>query len=377
MQAMTLVKPKRFTDLAATDLMARQCFRQDGELKVYFEPGAIRDMILYFRMLERSMRDVAAGTWSPLCWDKRGCWLTPEAKAFWHVLRNVDRAREDLCEGRRLNPWLKVGLHLARKWTTRLRAFSRPDGLPCVHEEYPRRMVAHICRVARRICSSHAFQNEVRKSERRAIDNYASCCEYVLSILRVHARPLVLRIDLYFEGLAKDISESPEAEQAFNKFMRNLSGGKIVPDVVGYIAKREDGLDRRVHFHVMCLLDGNEHRQAYNLTEQLGQFWVDDCVGSPVLASYKNCYERKDEYRFNCLGLLHYADDRMLMGMREALEYMCKEEAHILIKDEKRKNLRKGQPPEPPRDGSRRGAPRKRGNDLSVAELIFFTEGRQ
>lgn len=376
MGEMTLVRSKRFSDLAATDLMIRHCLREGGAERIVYEVGAVRQMAWYLDSLERSIKRVASGTWSPLECDKRGCRLTLEAKSFWHVLRNVDKAPEELCEGRRLNPWLKVGLHLARKWEPRLRWFVGREGVLCVNEAYPRRVAVHIVNVIRRVCSSGPFRAWVHNDGRNATENYASCCEYLLSILRVHARPLVLRIDLYFEGGAKEVSDSPEAKLAYSKFMRHLSNSNIVPDVIGYIGKREDGLDRRLHYHVMCLLDGNQHQQAYNLTEQLGRFWVNDCVGSPMLASYKNCYERKEEYRFNCLGLLHYADDRMLMGLREALEYMCKEGAYTLTKKDKSKNLRKGQAPKSA-EGARRGAPRKHGNDLSLAELILFTEGRR
>jgi hypothetical protein len=356
--------------------MIRHCFLEGGVERVVYEVGAVRRMALYLSWLESSIKRVAAGTWSPLDCDKRGCRLTPEAKAFWHALRNVDDAPRDLCDGRRLNPWLRVGLHVARKWEPRLRWFVGREGVLSVTEDYPRRAMVRIVKFIRRVCNSESFKAWVSQDGRNAKENYKRCCEYLLGILRAHGRPLVLRIDLYFEGDAKSVSDSPEARQAYDKFMRNLSGSNIVRDVIGYIGKEEDGLDRRVHYHVMCLVDGNLHQQAYNLTEQLGRFWVNDCVGSSMLASYKNCYERKDEYRFNCLGLLHYANDRMLMGLREALEYMCKEEAYTLRRKDKSKRLRKGQAPKLVQGENRRGAPRKHGNDLSLAELILFTEGR-
>lgn len=376
MGEMTLVKPKRFIDLAATDLMIRHCYKQfDGTERVVYEIGAVRQMASYLRWLERSIKRVATAKHGPLVHDKLGWHLTPEAKELWHVLRNADQAPQALCEGRKLSPWIKIGLHLAYKWEPRLRRFAGPSGVVDVNPTYPRRVMAHIVKFIRRVCTSKAFTAWVNNDSRNAKENYRSCCRYLLRVFAGHARLLVLRIDLYFEGDAKSISDSEEARKAYNKFLRHLSGNHIVPDVLAYIGKTEDGLERRTHHHILCVLDGDKHQQAHNLTERLGRFWVEECVGTPALASYKNCYERKNDYAFNCLGLLHYTDDRMLMGLREALEYMCKEGAHTLVKSDNTRNLRKGLAPKV--KGRRRGAPRKRGNDLSLAELILFTEGRR
>ena len=240
--------------------------------------------------------------------------------------------------------------------------------------EYPRQMMVHIVKFIRRVCKSRRFRAIVNNDSRNARDNYLSCSEYMLDLLRVRARPLVLRVDLYFEGDAKVFSESKSAGKAHDKFMRNLSESKIVPDVLAYISKRENGLERRIHFHVLIALDGNKHWQAHSLAEELGHYWVDHCVGSSLFASYKNCFERKDEYEFNCLGLLHYADEHMLRGLRLALEYLCKEDSHILVGAGMGRNLRKGQSPDLPADGERRGAPRKYGNDVSLAERILHAK---
>ncbi|MGH8075228.1 MAG: hypothetical protein ACREO4_14355 [Lysobacter sp.] len=372
---------KRFKKLASTDLLIRHCLKDsDGSDRVYYEVGAVKRMVGHLDWMERSVKRIAKTKKEP--WEsqyfggKSRCWMTGEAKDLWHVFRNIQESPKELVAGRKLNPWLEVGLHLAYKWEPRLRFFINGNGNLSVDEEYPRRMLSHIVKVIRRVCNSKRFRGWVKNHYRGAEDNYRRSAEYILAILRVHARLLVLRVDLYFEGDAKEISGSEEADRAYDKFMRNLSTSNIAPDVLGYVGKREDGLDRRIHYHILVLIDGSEHQQAHNLTEMLGRFWVNDCVGSSILSSYKNCYERKNEYEFNCLGLLHYTDDRMLMGLREALEYICKERAHVLARKGKERNLRKGQPPRLPDDGRRRGAPRKYGNDVLLAERILLTKSR-
>ena len=89
------------------------------------------------------------------------------------------------------------------------------------------------------------------------------------------------------------------------------------------------------------------------------------------MASFKNCWTRRREYRFNCLGLLHYSDSRMLMGLREAVEYICKDDGHTFLTGAYGKALRKGQPPRV-RAETRPGAPRKA--DLSVARTVLLTK---
>jgi len=63
----------------------------------------------------------------------------------------------------------------------------------------------------------------------------------------------------------------------------------------------------------------------------------------------------------------------MLMGLRLALEYMCKEGPHLLVKEGKGHNLRKSQSPKRLDGERRRGAPRKRDPDLSAARQVLLT----
>ena len=72
-------------------------------------------------------------------------------------------------------------------------------------------------------------------------------------------------------------------------------------------------------------------------------------------------------------GVLHYTDSRMLMGLRDALEYMCKEGTHSLVKEGMGHNLRKSQSPKRSEGELRRGAPRKQDPELSAARQVLLT----
>ncbi len=369
-------KQKRFTNFADLDLFIhRRYFDELGIERTLIEVGAVRRMKTLFYRLEQRMRRVAACDAAPWHEHKRGSCMTPEGQFMWVVLRDVAaEAPDDLCAGRRLNPWLEVGLSVARKWASTLRAYAitNPNVLD-MQEEVPRSLMTRIFRVIRRICRSKKFRNRVNNSTRNAKERYLSCANLMIDLLKEDARLLILRIDLYFEGDAKILSESQEAEQAYEKFLRTLREDRLVPDLLGYIAKREDGLERRIHYHVLVAMRADLHQQAYSWIEHMGKFWVKECVGAEALASHFNCWKRRDEYEYNCIGVLHYTDNRMLMGLREALEYMCKEGPHILVQEGKGHNLRKSQSPKRIDDMRRRGAPRKRDPDLSAARQVLLT----
>lgn len=370
-------RARKFTNFADFDQFIHLRHSESDRVGLFnLMLGDVRRMTIYFDRLEHQLKRIARTRDSLFVEHRRGIDLSNDGQFLWTVLRDAEaEASALMCEGRRLNPWLTLGLHLARKWGPRLRphAFINPNRLD-VNHPYSRRTMAHVAYVIRRVCSSRKFRSLVNNDTRNAKENYLSCANLMIDVLKEDARILVLRLDLYFEGDARILSESEAAKTAYDKFLRNLREGEIVPDVLAYIGKREMGLEKRIHYHVLVALDGDEHRNAFQLTEQLVRFWVHDCVGGSSLASAFNCWPRRHELEYNCMGLLHYSDSRMLMGLRLALEYLCKEGAHILVSEHMGRNLRKSIRPKARVDASRRGAPRKHGNDVHVAQQVLLTD---
>lgn len=367
---------KRFTNFAELDRLIHRRYVDDlGIERTLLEVGAVRRMTTLFDRLEHQLRRVTASDVAPWYAHKRGICMTLEGQLFWQVLRDVAaEAPDELCAGRRLSPWLDVGLKVARKWASTLRAYTvgGPNALD-MSIDLPRNLMTRIFRVVRRICRSKKFRNRVNNGTRNAKERYLGCANLMIDLLRQHARLLILRIDLYFEGDAKILSECEEAERAYEKFIRTLRDGRLVPDLLGYIAKRENGLERRIHYHLLVAMDGDLHQQGYSWIEHMGKFWVNECVGAKSLADYFNCWKRRDEYENNCIGVLHYTDGHMLKGLRDALEYLCKEGAHILVKEGMGHNLRKSQSPKSLDGKTRRGVPRSRDPELSVAREVLLT----
>lgn len=365
---------ERFTNLVSSGVItAIGWMDESGERHSFYECGANKEAVNYLNVLRNVIKDISRSTAAPWkeVWVGRKVRyrISREAKSLWHAIRGIDVVAKAWGRERDMHPLAAIGVLLARKWAPRLRWFSNTNSDLLLDEEYPRRALSHLVRVIRRVCLSKTFVRRVTQLERLGEDNERSCLKYFLSILRTHARPLVLRVDLYVDGVAKSAAGQGKIERALEKFVRNLREGRIISDLLGYIIKREDAYDRRHHFHVMVMVDGDVHSNAYGLAEMVKTYWIDECVGSPLLASGFNCYLRKDEYRYNAIGHVHYANENALRGVRDAINYLTKTDGHFLPPKMFGKNLRKGRPPKKNAD-VRPGAPRK--GDMLLAERILL-----
>ena len=367
----------RFTSLADLDIFAHHQYLEGaGREHLVLEAGESRKLADYLERLQEQIECISI-TSAPIAFKcSRGYSLSETGRRLWKILlRASNTVPKEYLLGRHLNPWLTLDLHLAWKWVPRLRIYAAEHNTEIVdlNELAPRRMLTHVAKVIRRVCKSRRFRARVNNDARRAKDNYVSCANLLIELLRTDARLLILRVDLHFEGDAKVFSDSEAAEEAYGKFLRNLRESRIVPNVLAYIGKRENGLERGFHYHVLVAMAGDKHRAAFAMTERMRSFWIHQCVGSESLASAFNCWTRRNEHEFNCMGLLHYTDSRMLMGFREAVEYLCKEGNPVLVGDGRGRNLRKSLSPAHTEGEVRRGAPRKADQDLCTARQVLLT----
>ncbi len=328
-------------------------------------------------------------------YDRRGQprhQLTKTGKAFCNVCNGYNQDSAEYYKHHRFNPPLTVVLKVVDQCSPELWARTR-NGHPVLSDPRAREIVESAVAFIRASCRSQAYKDEVDNYKRNEEKNIASCCEYLAAQFQRRSQLLILRVDLYFRPAFKGWGYTREADGHYARFLRALRENRIVPDVLGYIGKREDGIDRGIHFHVLIVLDGHKHRDAANLTRMVGEDWVRRCghgeyedgvqvgeAGKKDKASYFNCYTRKDQYRFNCLGLIHPTDADKLRGLRLAVEYLCKETTQLKPSPPKSqegeqdasissrkgiRNLRKGIMP---KGHSGRGAPRSSGLDTSAID---------
>lgn len=320
--------------------------------------------------------------------------LTQLGKAIFLQCKSFNAYVVSYYQNHRFNPRLSVILKAVQKWGQDLCDCVGGSGRLDLTIDQARERLDQIVASTRQEYHSKAFKSEMDNYKRNEESNIASCCEYLAALFECRSQLLILRIDLYFRPQFIDWGRSREADAHYSLFLRALREDRVVPDVLGYIGKREDGIDRGLHYHVLIILDGHKHRDAANLTRIIGEDWVKRCGKAYYFeghgqdtelleedrASYFNCYTRTDEYRFNGLGLIRLTDADKVRGARCALEYMCKEDtqlkpvppaAHNGPKGAqerfpcKTRNLRKGIMP---KGHSGLGAPRRSSLDMSVIE---------
>lgn len=180
---------------------------------------------------------------------------------------------------------------------------------------------------------SEQVKKKLKNHRRMERQNFNSCWKYVRWLFGRRSRLVFVRVDLYFRPLSRSWGSSAEAHKCHGLFLRALRENRIVGNVIGYISKREIGVDRGTHFHILVAIDGHLHRDAAHLARTIGEQWekicgVEEACGVPR-ASYFNCYSLKDFYKYNCIGLVRVNNWRMLKGLEIAIRYMCKETCHV------------------------------------------------
>lgn len=270
------------------------------------------------------------------------------------------------------NPIITVMLDAMRRWAQDVGYLL--DGTQVVLQGSPdsaaARALHRLVKFVRRVCGSRTFKNEWEKYNRQAMANFKSGRDYIIHLFSQHARQLVLRVDLYIRPEARSWGYTREANEAAQTFMRKLRDGRVVPGYLGSIIKRENGISRGIHGHWMVFLDGHEHRNAYGLTQMIGEAWMKH-VGFGR-GSYFNCYARRHAYQFNGLGLVHTSSTEKLLGIRAALWYMTKRDCVLRTDNDKHQDFRRSKPRR--KEDARRGAPRKNPDSLALAKRLLGGE---
>lgn len=264
------------------------------------------------------------------------------------------------------NPWVTVMLRAALR-IAKVLENDFPAEWGDVNEPHIRKAYEHAAMFVRRVCRSKPFKTVISNHQRSAQKNLDSCLNYVTNLFRAHSKLLVLRVDLYVHSDHHAWSASDSAAECIDDYLRALRESRLIePDIKGWIAKREGGCYRGIHYHLMVFLDGHKHQKGYIYSQQLGEAWQNRY--SDGKGTFFNCWALRKKYKYNALGVVHVADWIMLTGLRIALSYMTKEDC--ALETGRSRNLRRGihrrltgTP--------KQGAPRKAANDLAVLKRVF------
>lgn len=228
-------------------------------------------------------------------------------------------------------------------------------------------LLLRLTRFVRRACETWKFINAARDHDKQAQDNFESAREFIYHLAAKHSRLLIIRIDLYY----RPYYESEKANWEINNFLRWLRGRacnrNLLPGYLGFIIKRENGILRGTHWHLMVICDGNLQRNAGYLSQMIGEAWAKRTAQGP--GSYHNCYADREKYEFDGLGMLNLDDWERMAGLRVALHYMTKQGCVLRATNDKIKNfwrstMREGA-------GKKRGKPRLQDDSLKLLKRML------
>ena len=266
------------------------------------------------------------------------------------------------------NPTITIMLRAMTRWAQTIAFWSDdearvPAGSPDGESAHA---LLRLVRYVRLVSNSWSFKNEWGKLRKREEDNFKSGRNTIVRVFEQCSRPLVLRLDIYLNRDYRNWRFIGETEGIYKKFIRSLREERMVPGYLEYISKREHGLSRGLHWHIMVFLDGHNHRNALGLTRQLGEAW-ERIAGAG--ATYFNCYTRKNAYRYNGIGLVHTSDERKIVGIRCALHYMTKRDCVLRTSDAKTQDFRQSKPRKT--KPGHLGAPRKNKDSLALVKRLL------
>ncbi len=384
---------RSYVGQAIADIVSRESFHEHfAERRVYIETSdglvPVADtseqlLLDYMPILKNLHKTIMASDRMPV----RQVLLRHQRKHIGTVYRltRVGRAIQMVCkifacreeEGRdwqhvyahhSFHPVIAVMWEAVTRWWSPICDWWDPESIRVEHreEKYAIEALFQFAGHVRRVCGQKAFKSMLRKFDRKAKDNFRSACDLVTELFKRHSRLLVLRIDLYFRRDAKDWGYTEEADKAVKQYLRELREGRMVPDFLACIVKRESGICRGMHYHLMVFLNGHERQSAYHLTEMMGEAWAER-MGADK-GSYFNCYANRHRYRFNGLGRVHVNDTEKLMGLRVALWYMSKQDSPLMVEDGKGKNFIRSLLPT---TDSKRGAPRLLGDGMDEVKRVL------
>lgn len=360
------------------ELIANGCTHlPNGEKVVTYE----FDSVLYLEQLTETAKRIKSsdGDVSKLVAARGGQRVVRFTKLGNALLLACKVYRECLLVGVGLDEKPRFGNHKFHPYLdVSLKAIAEAEALvyeadTFKHHERLHEALSSLATTIRTRCNTQQFKTEVKNYERNAETKLARALRYLISLFKKRSRLLFLRVDIYVREHAKAWSYSAAADDAFDKFAEALAGSKIVPDVIGWMSAREDGVERGRHYHVLVAVDGHERRAGANLARMLGEYWVKDCVGSDKVGSYFNCFALVDRYKHLGIGMIHCMDAKKLLGLYYATRYLCKKEVQVIATGERTRNFRRGLED---RSYVRLGAPRAQDDGLSLARQVLFGQMR-
>ena len=180
----------------------------------------------------------------------------------------------------------------------------------------------------RQIEQNSQVSEAVKKFIRASNDNYSSATRYIESLFAVHARLLVVRVDLSYLKYTNIQQQHYHPAVSIEQFLmhrrqllESIQRNPIFGHLLGYVIKLEHGREKGFHCHCLFLFDGSKVREDISRATMIGDFWKNHITKGSGL--HFNC-NLEPKYYYNGLGMVNYDDVEKRFGLDLAIKYMTK-----------------------------------------------------
>lgn len=226
----------------------------------------------------------------------------------------------------------------------------------------PETVFIKLVRMVREECLASSIRLAVAKRRHEAWERFEDYCDYFDACFNKHARLVFIRVDLYYQSGSADQITAQQATDDLDHMLENRRHNTVFRGWVGYVAKLEYGVQKRLHWHLLVIFDGRTRDGAshVDIARKIGEYWKKRVTNGR--GAYWNCNASSKDYlqRNICgIGPISYADMHLRQNLElEVLNYLTKTTQLLRPKFGKDvKTIRRGQFPKVAK-GSKRGRKR-------------------
>ncbi len=147
---------------------------------------------------------------------------------------------------------------------------------------------------------------------------------YIDGLFEIHSKINVLRFDVgYTKEYSKEMTTDDLNKDINHMFNNMRSNETLFGSKLGYIIKREDGVEKGNHAHIILFCNGNEIQKGAYLIDKIGEYWKNDITQGR--GSHHNC--NRNTYTKNGTGMINYKDsEKREILLDHVASYLCKDE---------------------------------------------------
>ncbi|EFS9643751.1 inovirus Gp2 family protein [Salmonella enterica] len=245
--------------------------------------------------------------------------------AIWllDALRYLDILEKAFLDNREVNPRIAVFRRLLNQTDLRFRVHYGKilPSDPITTAELLNRLTQGYRSAVR-----HAdFKKASKKYKRASVQNLKGAWNYIRHLQSRYSRLLVLRVDLSWSNEHKSAITADDARKHRQQLFRNMQKNPLFRHVLGTVWKLEYAPQRKFHYHMLFILNGNKAPQDGVIAHTFGEYWKHTITKGKGI--YYNCNANKALYEECCLSKLKRGDNSKDKGLLQALSYITKIDA--------------------------------------------------